>query len=139
MFQIVIASHGPLAEAMKNSLQIFYPELSEVYTANIDEDGLSKFQEKMDDVFAKVKNKDVLIFTDLLYGSPFNEAGKRVSTLEKDFDIISGVNMPILVEAVNLQKQNKELRKILPALIDAGAVQSYKEKLKTTQQSDDDE
>lgn len=139
MFQIVIASHGPLAEAMKNSLQTFYPELSDIYTASIDEEGLSKFQEKMDDIFSKIEEKDVVIFTDLLYGTPFNEAGKRVGRLKKDFDIISGVNMPMLVETVNLQKQGKTLEKALPFLMNAGMIQSYKEKLRTTQQSDDDE
>jgi len=139
MFQIVIASHGPLAEAMKSSLQTFYPELPNVHTVSIDEDGLAKFQEKLDEIFDKIKDEDVLIFTDLLNGTPFNEAGKLVNTLKNDFDIISGVNMPILVEAVNMQKQNRVLKEILPILIEVGTVQSYKKKLKTVQQSDEDE
>lgn len=139
MFQIVIASHGPLAEAMKSSLQTFYPDLSDVYTVSIDEEGLAKFQKKMDKIFEEMQDEEVLVFTDLLYGTPFNEAGKRVGELKNYFDIISGVNMPVLIEAVNLQKQGEKLEKILPALINVGAVQSYKEKIKTIQQSDDDE
>lgn len=139
MFEIVIISHGPLADAMKESLMYFFSEVQSIFTVAIDRDGLEKFQKNMDETFAQIDNKDVLIFTDLLYGTPFNEAGKRVNRLTKDFEILSGVNMPILLEAVNMQKQGKNLKETLSSLEKIGIVQSFKSRLEGMEEAEADE
>lgn len=137
-FEIAIFSHGPLAEGMKESLRFFYPDNLKITTIAIDEEGLTAFQKKMDVYFEKIKNQDVLIFTDLLYGTPFNEAGSRVGELNSSFEIIAGVNMPMLVEAVNYQRQEKALDDILPELMELGKAYSYREKALEVSDTDDE-
>ncbi|WP_207941284.1 hypothetical protein DOK78_001215 [Enterococcus sp. DIV2402] len=138
MYKIIIASHGPLADGMKESLKFFFSTKLEVTTVSIDNDGLVSFQEKMDRVFDEVATSEVLIFTDLLYGTPFNEAGKRAANLSQYFDIISSVNMPILVEAVNLQRQNIALEDAVPQLLEVGQVQSFRNKMQESSVTDDE-
>lgn len=129
MYKIVVASHGPLAGAMKESLKFFFSNDIDVTTISIDERGLVAFQAEMDHVFQQIGTHDVLIFTDLLYGTPFNEAAKRAATLEQAFEIIAGVSMPLLVEAVNYQRQIKKLTEITPYLLEIGKPSSFKEKM----------
>uniref|UniRef100_UPI00403F2639 PTS sugar transporter subunit IIA n=1 Tax=Candidatus Enterococcus willemsii TaxID=1857215 RepID=UPI00403F2639 len=139
MFEIVIASHGPLAGAMQESLTFFFSEVENIHVAAIDRDGLEKFQKQMDTIFQSIGDREVLVFTDLLFGTPFNEAGKRVGKLKQNFELLAGVNMPILVEAVNLQKQEKKLADIIDSLKQSGSIQSYKDRLSEMYHSNDDE
>lgn len=138
MYKIVIASHGELGNGMKDSLGYFYNDLSEVSVVTLDKDGLSLFQKNLDNVFAQIGEHDVLFFTDLLYGTPFNEISKRAMLLSNTFEIIAGVNMPILLEAVNYQQQGDELSKVLPSLIDFGKVDLFSERLSQMNDSDDE-
>ena len=139
MYQIVIASHGPMANAMKESLQFFFKNLENVHTVVIDKDGISKFSSSVNNLLNQLKQEEVLVFVDLFYGTPFNEFARQGVILEKDFDIIAGINMASLMEAVSYQEQEKKLSEVLTMIIDAGKVHSFKEILATQKITEDDE
>lgn len=138
MFNIVIASHGPLAEAMKKSVKLFFPEENKITTASIDEKGLEIFQANLDEIMATVKDKSVLFLVDLSYGTPFNEIAKRMSMVSGDSEILSGVNMPTLIEAINLRNQGYSLKEVVPKLIEVSKLQSYSERIKTINNPDNE-
>ena len=138
MFNIVIASHGPLAEAMKKSVKLFFPEENKITTASIDEKGLEIFQANLDEIMATVKGKSVLFLVDLSYGTPFNEIAKRMSMVRDDSEILSGVNMPTLIEAINLRNQGYSLKEVVPKLIEVSKLQSYSERIKTINNPDNE-
>ena len=138
MFNIVIASHGPLAEAMKKSVKLFFPEENKITTASIDEKGLEIFQANLDEIMATVKDKSVLFLVDLSYGTPFNEIAKRMSMVSDDSEILSGVNMPTLIEAINLRNQGYSLKEVVPKLIEVSKLQSYSERIKTINNTDNE-
>lgn len=138
MYKIIIASHGPLADAMKESLKFFFSEKLDVMTVTIDDRGLVAFQEKMDQAFQEISDHELIVFTDLLYGTPFNEAAKRVGNLSQYFDILAGVNMPMLVEAVNLQRQGITLTKAMPQLLEIATVHSFRQKMMESSATDDE-
>lgn len=138
MFNIVIASHGPLAEAMKKSVKLFFPEENKITTASIDEKGLEIFQANLDEIMATVKDKSVLFLVDLSYGTPFNEIAKRMSMVSDNSEILSGVNMPTLIEAINLRNQGYSLKEVVPKLIEVGKLQSYSERIKTINNPDNE-
>lgn len=131
MYQIVVASHGSLAEAMKNSVRLFFPNEREIITVSIDENGLAIFQNKLDKIMTTIKGKSTLFLVDLSFGTPFNEIAKRMSAVKSDSDILAGVNMPALIEAINLRNQGYSLKKAVPKLLEASKLQTYSEKLKT--------
>jgi len=138
LFNIVIASHGPLAEAMKKSVKLFFPEENKITTASIDEKGLEIFQANLDEIMATVKDKSVLFLVDLSYGTPFNEIAKRMSMVSDDSEILSGVNMPTLIEAINLRNQGYSLKEVVPKLIEVSKLQSYSERIKTINNPDNE-
>ncbi|BDR60967.1 PTS sugar transporter subunit IIA [Lactobacillus xylocopicola] len=139
MFKIVIASHGSVAEAMKKSVKLFFPDEEDIITAKIDEEGLVPFQNKLDQIVQIIENQSVLFLVDVPYGTPFNEIVKRMVAVKKDSDILAGVNMPTLIEAINLRNQNISLMEAIPKLIEVSQLQSYSEKLKAINKSEDDE
>ncbi|MGM0238076.1 PTS sugar transporter subunit IIA [Enterococcus sp. AZ103] len=139
MYKIVIASHGEFGNGIKNSLSYFYNDLSNVIVVTLDKNGLIPFQKKLDELFQKLGQQDVLFFSDLLYGTPFNELSKRAILLSSNFDIITGVNMPIMIEAVNYQEQGASLTDVLPKLVTLGKVDLFSQKIKESNINDDDE
>ncbi|MCX8724650.1 MULTISPECIES: PTS sugar transporter subunit IIA [Lactobacillus] len=138
MFKIIIASHGCLAEAMKKSVKLFFPQENDLVTASIGEDGLVPFQAQLDKIFDNLKGQNVLFLVDLSYGTPFNEIVKRMSLLGKDSDILAGVSMATLIEAINLRNQKMEIKKVVPKLIEASQLQSYSDRLATVGNDDDE-
>lgn len=137
MYEIIIASHGPLASAMKESLSFFFPE-NDLYTVEIDQAGIEKFQDKMQTTLQQLQDQPVLIFTDLLYGTPFNVAAKCAGEYAQEFEIIAGVNLPCLVEAVNLKKQQQSLKQAVPQLLTAGTLTTFTQQAQLRMNEDDE-
>lgn len=137
MYEIIIASHGPLASAMRESLSFFFPE-NDLYTVEIDQAGIEKFQSKMQTTLKQLQNRPVLIFTDLIYGTPFNVAAKYAGEYAKEFEILAGVNLPCLVEAVNLKKQQQPLQQAIPLLLVAGTMSTFTEQAKLRMNEEDE-
>ncbi|MDU4937677.1 MAG: PTS sugar transporter subunit IIA [Clostridium sp.] len=138
MYQIVIASHGPVANAMKESLQFFFNDLENVHTVTIDKDGISKFSDKVNSILKKYKSEEVLVFVDIFYGTPFNEFARQCTELVENFEIIAGANMPSLMEAVNYQNQNKKLVDVIDLIINAGKVDSFSNTVNLLSKKDDE-
>lgn len=139
MYNIVIASHGPFAEAMKNSVKLFFPDERKIATVSIGEKGLISFQNDLDKTFSSIKGQSTLFLVDLSYGTPFNEIAKRISLVKNDSDIIAGANMPTLIEAINLRNQGYSLQAVIPRLMNISKLQTYSEKLKKIQNNPEDE
>lgn len=139
MYNIVIASHGPFAEAMKNSVKLFFPDERKITTVSIGEKGLISFQNDLDKTFSSIKGQSTLFLVDLSYGTPFNEIAKRISLVKNDSDIITGANMPTLIEAINLRNQGYSLQEVIPRLMNISKLQTYSEKLKKIQNNPEDE
>lgn len=139
MYNIVIASHGPFAEAMKNSVKLFFPDERKIATVSIGGKGLISFQNDLDKTFSSIKGQSTLFLVDLSYGTPFNEIAKRISLVKNDSDIIAGANMPTLIEAINLRNQGYSLQEVIPRLMNISKLQTYSEKLKKIQNNPEDE
>lgn len=139
MYQIIIASHGPVANAMKESLQFFFKDLEKLHTIIIDKDGINKFSNEVSKLLKSFKDEEVLIFVDLFYGTPFNEFARQCSEKVDNFDIISGMNMPSLMEAINYQKQGKNLEDVIESIITAGSLNSFSKTINKTTIKEDDE
>lgn len=138
MFKIVIASHGSLAEAMKKSVKLFFPEENDLITASIGEDGLVPFQAQVNKIIEGLKRQNTLFLVDLPYGTPFNEIAKKMSFVGEDSDILAGVSMSTLIEAINLRNQKRGIKEAIPKLIEASQLQSYSERLRSIGNEDDE-
>lgn len=100
MKRIVVASHGSMAEGMKNTIELFAGHKNNVsyisaYTK--ENDDLSK---TLDTLFASFNEDDkVIIFTDLMGGSVNQKITVKAQNKSNVF-IIYGFNLPVVIEAI---------------------------------------
>lgn len=100
MTRIVLASHGRLADGMKDTLSFILGDLPNVSTicAYVDQD--VSLRSQIDQAFAEFSPEDVVVVvTDLFGGSVNNEFMALLG--ERDFILVAGMNMPTLVELVS--------------------------------------
>ena len=97
----LLISHGGFAEALKESLKMITGERDDLFAIGLAyDDGPESFTLKLE---AKLKEmmafEEIIVFTDLLGGSPGNAAVAKFINNEK-VQVISGMNFPMLLSTV---------------------------------------
>ena len=98
MQSILLISHGGMAAGMKDSLTMFFgKDLKQFDTLSLtSEMGADQFGEMLKTKVDELMNEDgVIIFADLLGGTPFNQAALLVND---KVDLIAGMNLPMIME-----------------------------------------
>ena len=116
MYKIIVASHGPMAEGMKKSLEFVMGPAENVTALCLDEEGISKFSKEAKRLLDEQDTEEVLVMVDFLFGSPFNEFSKLAAGYAGKMEIITGVNLPALVEAVNCQEDGSSMETVIPQI-----------------------
>lgn len=106
MVKIMIVTHGPLAQAMKDSAAMFFGSMTDHVTALglFPTDSPEALKEKIAAQIEQLDEGDgVLLFVDIFAGSPFNMAAMAIDELKDShkLECFTGVNMPILMEALS--------------------------------------
>lgn len=113
MIGVVLVTHGDLARgflAATEHIMGAQPHFKVVCVQPMDD-----MEKRRKDILERIKNADngegVLILTDMLGGTPSNLA---ISVMDKDkVEVVSGVNLPMLVKLASLRKQEGKTLKIL--------------------------
>ena len=116
MIGIVIVSHRQLGDALIDAAEFILGEKPTVVAAvSIDlNESVDKLRAKITDGMKSVDQKaGVLILTDMFGGTPSNLS---YSFLEEGrIEVISGVNLPILIKAINTRNE-MDLNKLATSL-----------------------
>jgi len=121
MTGILVITHGNLASTLIETLDfIMGKEQDRVLPLSID------IKEDPDNLRKKIKqgilnvsqDKGVLIFTDMFGGTPSNLAYSFLD--EGKIEVISGVNLPLLLKAVTARKKSMDLETLANALVEHG-------------------
>jgi PTS system mannose-specific IIA component len=115
----IIVSHGKLAEELLNALTIILGEVVNMEAISIGwYDDVEDSKRKINQSLKRVDQKNgVLIFTDMFGGTPSNLS---FSFLKDDrIEIITGVNLPMLIKFVSLQRRNK-LKEVARKVVEQG-------------------
>lgn len=101
MVGIVIASHGEFASGIFQSAQMILGEQENVKACTLmPSDGPENIKAKMKEAIASFDNQDeVLFLIDLWGGTPFNQASALINGHEDKWAIVTGLNLPMLIEA----------------------------------------
>lgn len=115
----IIVSHGKLAEELLNALTIILGEAVNIEAISIGwYDDVEESKKKINQSLKRVNQKNgVLIFTDMFGGTPSNLS---FSFSENNYvDIITGVNLPMLIKFVSLQRNN-DLNEVAKKVVEQG-------------------
>jgi PTS system mannose-specific IIA component len=115
----VIVAHGKVGEELLNALTIILGEAPNIEAISIG--WYDDVEESKRRIAASLKRVDqrsgVVIFTDMFGGTPSNLS----FAFQKDgqVEIITGVNLPMLIKFVSLQRSNS-LREVARKVVDQG-------------------
>ena len=106
MIGIVIVTHSELGDALIGAAEFIIgsrPESIESISIDLSENA-EKLRGKIDRGIKKVMGeKGVIILTDMFGGTPSNLSYSFLE--EGHIEVLSGVNLPILIQAVNMRKK----------------------------------
>ena len=101
MVGIILASHGEFAKGILQSGAMIFGEQENVRAVTLmPSEGPDDFKAKMKDTIASFDNQDeVLFLVDLWGGTPFNQANSLFEEHKEKWAIVSGMNLPMVIEA----------------------------------------
>lgn len=100
MVGIILASHGEFANGIMQSGAMIFGEQANVKAVTLQpSEGPDDLRAKMEEAIATFENQDeVLFLVDLWGGTPFNQANGLIDGHEDKWAIVTGLNLPMLIE-----------------------------------------
>jgi PTS system mannose-specific IIA component len=110
MIGIVIVTHSQLGDALIGATEFIIgnrPEAMESVSIDLSQNA-DKLRTKIAQGIKKVEGKEgILILTDMFGGTPSNLSYSFLE--EGHIEVLSGVNLPVLIQAANLRGKNMKL------------------------------
>lgn len=102
MVNLIVATHGKFSEELVNSAKMVYGEVDNLHVVTfLPGEGQDNLVEKYEAIIAGFEtDTPVLFLVDLFGGSPYNAAARVVAKRPQD-DIVTGVNLPMLLEVMD--------------------------------------
>lgn len=112
---IVVASHGRLAEGIADSAALFFGEQAQFAAVCIHagENAEDFYKTFLQTVTAVDSGDGVLVLCDILSGTPCNCAVRALASFGDRMDILCGVNLPMVLQAL----ADREAGELDPALL----------------------
>ncbi|RRN05902.1 PTS mannose transporter subunit IIAB [Bibersteinia trehalosi] len=108
MVNLIIATHGKFSAELVNSAQMVYGDIDNLHVVTfVPGEGQDTLVEKYQAIIATLaQDAQVLFLVDLFGGSPYNAAARIVAMRPQD-DIVTGVNLPMLLEVMDASADEK--------------------------------
>lgn len=139
MVAIIIGTHGKLSKEILRSAEMIFGSQSNVATVTFEPgENVENLVKKYLDTLKELDcSQGVLFMVDLFGGSPFN-AASRIAMSFENMDIVTGVNMPMLLEVFGA-RSSSNLKDILAIAKRSGfeGIKSLKESLSKNIKEDD--
>lgn len=110
---IIVTGHGSFASGIESTMKLIMGEQEKTVFIDFKE-GMTNIElsENIEKIVKKIGEKGVLIFTDILGGTPFNEAA-MISTKYENIHVFAGLNMAMLFEAIDCREEEIDTDRIL--------------------------
>ena len=110
--RIILVSHGSFSKGLYQTMEmVLGPQENLAYVGLYPEQGVDILKENIEKEFKEAKeNEEILVLTDLFYGSPFN----AVVQLMNKYDVyhLTGINVPLLMEILIMRSNVKNAEEI---------------------------
>jgi mannose/fructose/sorbose-specific phosphotransferase system IIA component len=120
MVNLVIVSHGDLAEGLIDAMQLIVGQQEGVVAVSLKEtDPIDGLTERVSAAIEEVGGPDgVLVLVDLFGASPFNISA-QLTQKHAMVQVVTGVNLPMLLETA-LQREAMPLEELARLAADSG-------------------
>lgn len=116
MVNIVLLSHGPFCEGLLKSLEMIAGPQKNLQALQLHEgESPDDYRSQVDRLLSSL-NGEIMVFIDLKGGTPYNTAAFLKQKYE--FNLISGMNMPILISVVTSRTETTTLQELTQVALD---------------------
>jgi len=121
---IVVATHGKMSNGLLDAAKLIIGDNENMVALNLNlGDDVQKLSKQMLEAIDQLDHEDgVIIFTDLFGASPYNQATIATQSLDDDLKgktfVITGVNLPMLLEAINQKMMGASIRDAVDAVLE---------------------
>ncbi|ARY92753.1 MULTISPECIES: PTS sugar transporter subunit IIA [Lacticaseibacillus] len=125
MVGFVIATHGKLASGFLDAVKLIIGEQENIGEIGLFEgNDVSEFGLKLEKLIRQEDEGDgVIVFTDLFAASPYNQAALCASRIKNvKIQLITGVNLPMIIEAINARMMGQNIEQITNAAFETAKV-----------------
>ena len=115
LMKVIVVSHGSYARGLVDTAQMIAGEQEGLEAVGLEpEESVDTLREKIEQTS---EGEEVLILTDLFYGSPFN----TVISLMSEYDLyhVTGINLPLMMEVVMGRYAGKSAQEVCKDLLKA--------------------
>ncbi len=121
MVGIVIASHGEFAKGILQASEMIFGKQENVCAVTLmPSEGPDDIKGKMLEAIKSFDNQDeVLFLIDLWGGTPFNQASSIISGHEDSWAIVTGMNLPMIIEAYGSRFSMDKAHEIASAILES--------------------
>lgn len=120
---ILVTSHAHLSDGLVEAFQTFAYNCPLVHSVCLGDRGVDEFRADLSkEVESLLSQGKLLIMSDLLGGTPYNESYVHAVEHPQDIKLVAGANLPMLVEAGVLAMSLDDLDAVYEAALTAGAV-----------------
>lgn len=120
----ILVSHGDLAKSMLGSAQMIVGEQTDIQAFGLyPQDDIGGLRDQVKAAIDEMGGEDVICFTDLFSGSPFN----AVVSLMGEYPIrhITGMNLPMILEALMMRMNENNTPEDVCAKLIAQAPETF--------------
>lgn len=121
MIRFILSSHGDFAKEALNSAAMIVGKVPENFSYISVADngkGIESFKEEAEEIAEKFQNEKIILLTDLFGGSPFMTILSVFRNV--DYRLISGFNLPMIIEAFMKCNTEMSLDEMADHLIETG-------------------
>ena len=115
LMKVIVVSHGSYARGLVDTAQMIAGEQEDLEAFGLEpEESVDTLRESIEQTS---EGEEVLILTDLFYGSPFN----TVISLMSEYDLyhVTGINLPLMMEVVMGRYAGKSAQEVCKDLLKA--------------------
>lgn len=126
MIGIVIVTHGELSEGFKSASEVIVGESQNIEVVCLKScDYVEELNKKITISIERVNSgQGVVVFVDLTGASPYNQSKIAINNykedLRRDVKIISGINLSMLLEAINCQILDMSIDDSVKSILNQG-------------------
>ncbi|MGE4318083.1 MAG: PTS sugar transporter subunit IIA [Deferribacterales bacterium] len=119
MIGIIAVTHGLFGEELIKSAEMIVGKQECLESISMLEgSSLTDIADSIEKAIDKYESDGVIIFTDMFGGSPSNISMAYLGT--KNMEVVSGVNLPMLIKAISARKEHKSLTAICEDCAESG-------------------
>ena len=119
LVKILLTSHGHLAQGIASGFEFIAGKSDHIMTLELDEKGIGSYRNRLQELLDG-ETESVLILADLKGGTPYNESFKYYLAHTEKTRVVSGLNLPMLLELVPQLSDNTTLDEAVQTALQAG-------------------